>query len=187
VNNRRRRLSIEGAQLVPFVQRERARGFGMIRRLSLGLAIVGLVALLSVSSATATINTLTIDTATLSPGQTFVTLTGTINCSPTPPNCCSSLFAQVFQGGGSDDPNRTRGANSRSGPDVALLCTGTNQTWSLDVPANPDPLFPGYRFQPGTATAQVRFSECCTTSNEKLVDKTVTLGGGAGGGGGDDD
>lgn len=157
----------------------------MIRRLSLGLAIAGLVALLSVGSATATINTLTIDTATLSPGQTFVTLTGTINCSPTPPNCCSSLVANVFQGGGGDDPNRTHGSGAISGLDATLLCTGTNQTWSLDVAASPDALFPNYRFQPGTATAQVRFSECCTTTDQKLVDKIVTLG--AGSGGGDDD
>jgi hypothetical protein len=98
----------------------------MRRRLYVGLVLIGLFAVLAVGSvAFAHTSSLTIDPqATLSPGGTVITVTGTVTCTT---GETFSIQVRVFQG---------RGNNQESAfgfMPMSQLCTGAPQLWEVEA------------------------------------------------------
>ena len=139
-----------------------------VKKLALSTGLVtALIALLATGSiAYAHVSAVTIDsTATLSPGRTLVTVTGTMTCTAGHPD---GVVAQVevFQGT----------ATASSIGEVFVPCTGNPEPWqtTAGIP------FGGKTFHPGKASIRVSAgsvdpSETDLTNCCPLTDAIVTL------------
>jgi chitodextrinase len=134
-----------------------------MRRTFLVLMLAAVLAMFIGSSpAGATINQFSVDrNATLAPGGTAVTLTGTITCAP---GDTFFVVGQVFQ-----QKNSAQGQNTNT---TSPSCSGSSQTWQLTAQVQVGQSGP---FHPGKASASTTASTCCATQTNKTVGTVVQL------------
>lgn len=120
-----------------------------MRRLLLVLMVAAVPALfIGGSPAVAATSQLTIDrNATLSPGGTLATVTGTITCTPGE-NFKIAVRVSQQQGTALNSASGTTPISSVN------ICTGTSQTWQVQASTNGG--FASGTLHPGQASAQAR-------------------------------